>query len=208
VVVGPLAPLNAGTVSAADLHPIIEIETGYFFGGSENGKWIKADHAAKSIAKKTNYQVYSLTKQASQITGGKPKSVDEPCPDTVMVSLSSKPKDGVIGMAATWNALPRKPVITDATQSVYVEAVRDFLKARGISDLKVRITRILRIDLEGDGEEEVLMSATNYFFEDKSDHSAAPFPEAPIESPRRGSYSHRHFAKRRCRESSNATCGR
>jgi hypothetical protein len=186
---GFLASLSAETVSAADLHPIIEIDTGYFFGGSENRKWIKADQAAKSTGKKTNYQVYGLTKQAGQITAGKPKSVDEPCPDTLMVSLSSKPKDGVIGLAATWNALPRRPVIADATQSVYVEAVRDFLKARGIADPKVQITRIMRVDLEGDGEEEVLISATNYFFEDKSDHSAAPFSEAPIHSPRPGSYS-------------------
>jgi len=52
VVFAFLAPLNAGTASAADLHPIIEIETGYFFGASENGKWIKADQAAKSVANK------------------------------------------------------------------------------------------------------------------------------------------------------------
>ena len=189
VLFGFLVPLSAGTVRAADVHPIIEIETGYFFGGSENGKWIKADQAAKSTGKKTTYQVYSLTKQAGQITAGKPKSVDEPCPDTLTVPLSSKPKDGVIGLAATWNALPRKPLIADASQSVYVEAVRDFLKGRGIADPKVQITRILRVDLDGDGEEEVLISATNYFTEDKSDHSGAPFPEAPIDSPRSGSYS-------------------
>jgi len=80
-----------------------------------------------------------------------------------MVSLSSKPKDGVIGLAAPWNALPRKPGIADTTQSVYVGAVRDFLKARGIADPKVQITRILRIDLDNDGEEEVLVSATKLF---------------------------------------------
>ena len=169
---------SATSASAANLHPIIEIDTGYFFGASENGKWIKADQAAKSTGKKTTYQVYSLTKQAGQITAGKTKFVEEVCPDTLTVSLSSKPKDGVIGLAATWNALPRRPVIADATQSVYVEAVRDFLKARGIADPKVRITRILRVDLDGDGEEEVLISATNYFTEDKSDHSAAPFTDA------------------------------
>jgi hypothetical protein len=39
VVFAFLAPLSAGTISAANLHSIIEIETGYFFGGSENGKW-------------------------------------------------------------------------------------------------------------------------------------------------------------------------
>jgi hypothetical protein len=190
VVFGFLAALSAGTVGAADLHPIIEIETGYFFGASENGKWIKADRAAKSTGKKTTYQVYGLTKQTGQITAGKPKSVDEPCPDTLSVSLSSKPKESVIGLAAPWNALPRKPVIVDATQSVYVEAVRDFLKSRGIADPKVRVTRILRVDLDGDGEEEVLISATNYFTEDKSnDSSAAPFPEAPVHAPQSGSYS-------------------
>jgi len=92
------------------------------------------------------------------------------------VSLSSKPKDGVIGLAAAWNALPRKPLIADASQSVYVEAVRDFLKSHGIADPQVRITPILRVDLDGDGEEEVLISATNYFTEDKSEHSARRSP--------------------------------
>jgi hypothetical protein len=190
VAFGFLAPLSAGTVSAADLHPIIEIETGYFFGASENGQWIKADQAAKSLANKTTYQVYSLTKQIGQTTMAKPTSGEEPCPDTLMVSLSSKPKDGAIGLGAPWNALPRKPMIADTTQPVYVEAVRDFLKSRGIADPKVRITRILPVDLEGDGEEEVLISATNYLTNDKLDYlPAAPFPDAPLHVPQPGSYS-------------------
>ena len=200
--------MSAGTVSAADLHPIIEIETGYFFGGSENGKWIKADQAAKSTGKKTTYQVYSLTKQAGQITAGKPKSVDEPCPDTLTVSLSSKPKDGVIGLAAPWNALPRKPVIADATQSVYVEAVRDFLKSRGIADPEVRITRILRVDLDGDGEEEVLISADKLFHRGQ----IGPFSSAVPRSANRLSAAwklfHRDLAARSRREGSNKTCSR
>jgi len=190
VLFGFLAPLSTAIVSAADLRPIIEVETGYFFGASEKGNWVKADQAAKSVGKKTTYQVYGLTKQVGQITAGKPKSVEEPCPDTLTVSLSSKPKDGVIGLAATWNALPRKPIIADTTQSVYADAVRDFLKSHGINDPKVRITRILRVDLEGDGEAEVLISATNYFTGDKSNvHPAAPFSEAPIHAPQGGSYS-------------------
>ena len=64
-----------------EVHPIIEMDTGYFFGGSVNGKWIKADQAARSVAAKISYKVYSLTKEVGQITAGKPKSVDEPCRD-------------------------------------------------------------------------------------------------------------------------------
>lgn len=189
-IVVSFALLGGTALSAADLHPIIEIETGYFFGASENGKWIKPDEAAKSVSDKTTYQVYGLTEQAGQITAAKPVSAEEPCPDTLMVSLSPKPKDGVIGLAAPWNALPRKPIIADTTQSVYVDAVRDFLESRGVADPKVRITRILRVDLDGDGEEEVLISATNYFTGNKSNvHPAAPFSEAPIHAPQGGSYS-------------------
>lgn len=44
--------------------------------------------------------------------------------------------------------------------------------------------------MEGDGQEEVLISATNYFNGDNTtDSSAAPFPDAPIRAPQPGSYS-------------------
>jgi hypothetical protein len=178
--VASFALLGGTPVIPADLHPIIDIETGYFFGASENEKWVKPDQAAKAVANETTYQVYGLTEQFGRITATKPVSAEEPCPDTLMVSLSSKPRDGLIGLDAPWNALPRKPKIADTTQTLYVEAVRDFLKARGIADPKVRITRILRVDLEGDGEDEVLINATNYF----NQHD-----EAPTQAPKRGSYS-------------------
>ena len=82
------------------------------------------------------------------------------------VSLSPKLDKGVIALAAPWNALPRKPRIADTTQQVYVDAVRDFLKTKGIAQPTVKIDNIVRVDLHGDGEEEVLISATNYFRKD------------------------------------------
>ena len=47
----PLAVLLllSATAMAADLHPIVEMDTGYFFGGSADGKWVKAEQAAKSM---------------------------------------------------------------------------------------------------------------------------------------------------------------
>jgi hypothetical protein len=148
---------------AGELHPIVEVQSGYLFGATTDGKWIKADEAVKSLPGETIYQVYGLTQSLGQAKGDKPKAVEDVCTETLSVSLSPKPEKGAIALAAPWNALPRKPHVLDKTQVVYVDAVRDFLKTKGIEQPKVKIERILRVDLDGDGEEEVLISATNYF---------------------------------------------
>jgi FG-GAP repeat protein len=177
VAVGPL--LICFAAPAAELHPIVEVEYGYLFGATADGKWIKADEAAKLIGDETTYRVYGLTQSLGEVKGGKPKAVEDVCTDTLSVSLSPKPEKGAIALAAQWNALPRKPRIADKTQQVYVDAVRDFLKTKGIEQPKVKIENILRVDLDGDGEEEVLISAANYF--SKKDR-------VPMRSPA-GSYS-------------------
>jgi hypothetical protein len=120
-----------------------------------------------------------LTESLGQSKGGKAKPEDVPCEETLAVSLSPKPEKGVIAIAAPWNALPRTPRAIDPTQQVYVDAVRDFLKKKAIEQPKVKIDSILRVDLDGDSEDEVLISATNYFRKDES---------VPMRSPA-GSYS-------------------
>ena len=53
------------------------------------------------------------------------------------------------------------------------------MKTKGITEPKVKIDSIFRVDLDGDGEDEVLISATNYFSQNNS---------MPMRSPA-GSYS-------------------
>ena len=42
-----------GASPATDLHPIVEIESGFLFGAISDGKWIKADETAKLIGDET-----------------------------------------------------------------------------------------------------------------------------------------------------------
>jgi hypothetical protein len=169
----------ARALPAADVHPIVEVDSGYLFGAVSNGKWIKADETASLIGAEATYRVYGLTQALGEAKGGKPTQLEgAPCGETLVVSLSPKLEKGVIAIAAPWNALPRKPKVTDPMQKTYV-AVRDFLRTKGIDQRKVKIDNILRVDLDGDGKEEVLISATNYF--SKEGH-------VPMRSPA-GSYS-------------------
>jgi hypothetical protein len=162
------ALLICAAAPAAELHPIVAVEFGYFFGATANGKWIKAEDAAKSIPDETSYRIYGLTQALGGAKGDKPKPADGPCEETLAVSLSPETEKGVIAIAAPWNALPRKPQVTDPTQKTYVDAVREFLRTKEIDQPKVKIDNIVRVDLDGDGEEEVLISGTNYFRKDES----------------------------------------
>jgi hypothetical protein len=174
------ALLICAAAPAAELHPIVEVQSGYLFGATADGKWMKPEEAAKALNHETTYRIYGLTQSFGEAKGGNPKpSEEEVCSDVLTVPLSPEPEKGAIALAAPWNALPRKPRIADTTQQVYVEAVRDFLKTKGIEQPKVKIDSILRIDLDGDGENEVLISAANYFQKDEG---------VPMRSPA-GSYS-------------------
>jgi len=169
----------AGAATAAELHPIVEVQSGYLFGATKDGKWIKADEAAKALPDQATYVVYGQTESLGEVKGGKPKGEDGPCEGTFFVGLSDKPEKGAIALAAPWNALPRKLRPLDTTQAVYIDAVGNFLKTKGITQPKVKIDSIFRVDLDGDGEDEVLLSATNYFSQGN---------RVPMRSPA-GSYS-------------------
>jgi len=88
--------------------------------------------------------------------------------------------------------------MTDPTQKAYVDAVGDFLETKEIKQPKVKIDNILRVDQDGDGEEEVLISATNYL--DKSG-------SVPMRSPA-GSYSMACAASHRWQSEDPASRGR
>ena len=49
--------MSAGASSAADLHPIVEVKSGYLFGAISKGKWIKTAETAKLLGDETTYRV-------------------------------------------------------------------------------------------------------------------------------------------------------
>jgi hypothetical protein len=75
--------ISTGASSAADLHPIVEVQSGYLFGAISDGKWIKADKAAKLIGDETTYRVYGLTQALGEPKAGKPKPEDVSCEETL-----------------------------------------------------------------------------------------------------------------------------
>lgn len=162
-----VSTLLTGT-ALGELHPIVEVQTELLLGAPSKGQWLDGNLTAKGIRGGQKYRVYNLTEELEGAVGGKPEKNDPICEDVSTVTLTPKPPGGFLAIAATWNAQPRIPQVTSTTQPVYEKIAHDLLVSRGIKNPKVKLTQTLRIDLEGDGEEEVLISGTNYFTEDGS----------------------------------------
>jgi hypothetical protein len=141
----------------------LDFGTGCLLGGAQDKKFVLQNAAAARIRGGETYKIYSLKGKLGTATGGKPVSIGVPCEGTMEVKTRpSYSGDNEIGLGGNWPGMPRVPVAISPNLAVYKTAVSDLLKARGLTNPKVLIDQIYRIDLEGDGAAEVLISAS-YF---------------------------------------------
>ena len=164
---------HAGPAMAAPVNPIVAFNdffgdskpTGYLLGGSAGGQWLKPEAAAGLIPGGESYRLYTLTGEVGNSVGGKPAKGEEgPCSDTLYVTLTPFPagRGSLVAVAGPWNAMPRAVKIAGTAPQVYKDAAAEILRGKGIANPSVHITQVIRVDLDGDGEEEVLVSAANY----------------------------------------------
>ncbi|MDX6693097.1 MAG: hypothetical protein QOF02_700 [Blastocatellia bacterium] len=145
---------------AEEVHPVLVDNC--LIGGLVNGKWVDALAIAPKLKGGEKYRFYTLTARAGLSVGAAPKPDVDYCSDTRIVELLPKPTEGVVlVVGGEWNAMPREPELLGDTTEVY-KAVADVLRSKRFVKPRVNITRALRIDLEGDGVKELLISATYY----------------------------------------------
>lgn len=145
---------------SAAIHPIID-KDGELLGATRAGRWIPQDKAAHLLRGGETYRLYSASSSMGIVRGGKPVSMDAPCPDQMTVSVKM-PEKAIVGVNGSWDAMPRKARVESASQPVYRAAVKKVLEENGIRNPDVRIDQIFRCDLDNDGADEVLISAHRY----------------------------------------------
>jgi hypothetical protein len=157
--------LLAGSSAIAQtprIYPIVDLTNHCLLGAASNGRWLNADTVKASVHRGDRYRIYSLTRNLGLATGTRPEALGPPCPQTQFVELTPSPANGVIAIAAPWNAQPRLPRVESTSQAFYRQATADILRRQGIANPIVSLTQVLRVDLEGDGVNEVLVSAMRY----------------------------------------------
>ncbi len=151
---GALAPQTSAVA------PLVDVPSGFLLGGSRGGQWLDAKTTARALPPSASYRLFSATRLLGQGRGDAPKSQGPPCPDTLFTRISPN-KNAEFALGGLANPLPRRPRIESVHQPAYRAVVAAILKSRGIARPRVKITQIWRVDLEGDGNQEVLLTATN-----------------------------------------------
>jgi hypothetical protein len=155
---------SSATSPAAEVRQIVVDARSEELFGSFNGRtWSDALKTMPLVKEGETFRLYSLTGPVGTGTIGKPVPPEYPCEDMVGVTVTPLPEGegDIIGINGAWNAQPRLPKIQSTGQQEYREVVSAHVRRAGISKPKIVILQLLRVDLDGDGTEEVLISASS-----------------------------------------------
>lgn len=145
--------------TVAQVHPIVDASEEQLFGASRDGEWLTGVEAAEYVQPDQRFRLYRLTDTLGTGRAADPEPAGETCMNPT-VRMRGVPDHGgdIMAVAGDWNALPRVPAVMDTTQAIYKNVVGDHLQHQGIA-AAVSLDQVLRVDLDGDGVDEVLIAA-------------------------------------------------
>jgi hypothetical protein len=171
-------PLPAATLSAEDFTPILYrnfLSRYYEFqviGGAQAGNWLPASAIAEQIEFEQAFDVYAPSGFAGV---GKAKDYSIPlvnprCGEAYIGTDFSLDTPYLVGVKQGWQVGYRAWRAIPVDTPVYYGAVADWLRSQGFGLPAVQINRIVLVDLENDGVDEVFINAA--YFKDASGHMA------------------------------------
>lgn len=137
-------------------------------GGTQDGKWLSAETTESKLKDETAFSIINLTGIEKNTKIGTKGENQDVCSDNPVIEIgeTDEPSENnrqiALGANAKWNPLPRLSQALNSTDKTYMAIVADFLKTKGIVKTKIEITQVFRIDLEGDGLDEIVLTAS-YF---------------------------------------------
>ena len=69
--------------------------------------------------------------------------------------------DARLALNSDWNAMPRQAIALDTNHAAYRKILKDFLAQRGLPNATPQIMQLFKVDLDGDGADEVVIVAQN-----------------------------------------------
>ncbi len=150
--------------------PIVDMAVGGVIGGVENGNWVSASEVGPLVKKGDRFKWYLMNGVTVDDLAAEDPTPSVPCEDFYgpVFDLSSMTgevdiaHDGIaFGAGLTWNPMPRTPaeIAETVAKRTYSRTITAILRSKGLTRSVPKNVYAWRIDLEGDGVDEVLLQA-------------------------------------------------
>ncbi|MGV3616295.1 MAG: hypothetical protein ACO1SV_13255 [Fimbriimonas sp.] len=148
-----LALLGVGAAQA----PVLAVDT-WVVGTRVSGRWRPVDHTYATGKPPVTLRSFRVgTLGVSPVRAG---VVGEEVSHGCYLS-GADALVGSVHVSGLTPRVPRRVVAMAPDNPTYRKVVRDFLDGKGLTNAKVRLARIFRTDLDGDGTDEVLIEASS-----------------------------------------------
>lgn len=137
---------------------------GSLLGGVENGRFLDAKTTFGKLKGAEKFSLFNFkTGAKGDFSLGAVKPGPGACEENYFTeSEVNVAANFAVGANANWNVLPRKWQPADPADANYKKAVTGVLRARGLAKSPVKIEQAVRVDLDGDGADEILLVAKHY----------------------------------------------
>lgn len=144
-------------VRAAQLIPVV---TEFLLGGLVDGKWVDADTIAGQIKPGQRFQTFNFSGQLDTVRSTAVKHYEEGCSYWDVDFTGPAGENSNLKIGADGVKMPRHPRLQTGSLQVYEKVVAEYLLANRIAARPV-IKQLVRVDLDGDKAEEVVIVASN-----------------------------------------------
>jgi len=158
---------NPGVVMAkpTDFSPVLfgkKYDTTVFLllGGVGRGVWFTPDVSALRFADEAAYSLHTLTQEYSYFFRGRAPESSPTCDSFFVGTDADLDEVGMIAVLDGWDITKRDVTELPANNQFYQQVVIDWLTAEGVSSPEIGSLQVFRVDLEGDGADEIFISAT------------------------------------------------
>jgi len=131
-------------------------------GGNQIGSWVNAADLEEVLADGgSNFQLYTPFEFQEWVTGQE-LNFARLCNQHFITIDPSFPEQSAVGVSGEWDVLPRIPQELSTDLDVYLQAITAWQIEQAPSQPIPAINKIWKVDLEGNGTDEVILNGTRY----------------------------------------------
>lgn len=130
-------------------------------GGVSTNEWLAPDASVTRYGGEATYSLHTLTQISKYFIWGKVPQFSSTCGNYFINTDPGLEEPNLLGVLDGWNVTKREVVELSEDGHLYQQAVVDWLTAMGVAALQPGTLQAFRVDIEGDGVDEVFISATH-----------------------------------------------